>query len=76
MPQHSTASVSQCSKISCPRLQKLVSRFNASFDAFLRMVQPSDVSHPTQPPGVIRSDGVMLARREVPDDDKARQAAL
>ena len=49
---------------------------HASFAAFLQMVQPSDVSHPTQPPGVIRSDGVMLARREVPDDDKARQAAL
>ena len=47
-----------------------------SFAAFLQMVQPADVAHPTQPPGVIRSDGVMLARREVPDDDKARQAAL
>jgi hypothetical protein len=37
---------------------------HARFGAFLADVQPSDIAAPTQPPGVIRSDGVPLVEHK------------
>lgn len=39
-----------------------------SFGQFLRDVRPSDISHSTQPPGVIRSDGVALAPQVITEN--------
>jgi hypothetical protein len=39
-----------------------------SFAQFLADVRPSDLSHPTQPPGVIRSDGVTPLGRDYTSD--------
>lgn len=46
---------------------------HAAFAAFLADVRPGDLAHPTQPPGVIRSDGVQLSARPIAD---FRAAAL
>lgn len=40
---------------------------HAAFAAFLADVRPSDIDRPTQPPGVIRSDGVQLSARPIAD---------
>lgn len=42
---------------------------HASFGQFLRDVRPGDLESPTQVPGVIRSDGVMLVQQDIREPD-------